>query len=389
MKRRRRYRRSIGCGPVALVAMILIGVLVWLVASVEFNVGRSSYTTIEVGTSFEDVVTASWFGVDITDLIKMEGEVDTNKIGSYTVRYKLPMSWRTHEKVIQVVDTVAPIVTLNGRAEVFVEDFSTFVEPGFTATDNYDGNLTGSTKLKVTEVSDTSYRLEYYVFDTSGNIGVATRMVTIRKGVVFLTFDDGPSKDITPQILDILEEKGVQATFFLVGYDETKEELVSRAYKEGHTIALHGWSHDYKKVYQSADSVMENFYTIQQRVYDTIGIKPTIIRFPGGSSNTISKKYCTGIMTEVTKRAEEEGFNYFDWNVDSRDAGGAKNAKEVYENVTTSLRPGRNIVLMHDSAGNQKTVDALGWIIDYCKQNNYELRVIDEKTIPIHHNIAN
>ena len=96
-----------------------------------------------------------------------------------------------------------------------------------------------------------------------------------------------------------------------------------------------------------------------------------------------------GIMTEVTKRAEEEGFNYFDWNVDSRDAGGAKNAKEVYENVTTSLRPGRNIVLMHDSAGNQKTVDALGWIIDYCKQNNYELRVIDEKTIPIHHNIAN
>ena len=159
MKRRRRYRRSIGCGPVALVAMILIGVLVWLVASVEFNVGRSSYTTIEVGTSFEDVVTASWFGVDITDLIKMEGEVDTNKIGSYTVRYKLPMSWRTHEKVIQVVDTVAPIVTLNGRAEVFVEDFSAFVEPGFTATDNYDGNLTGSTKLKVTEVSDTSYRL--------------------------------------------------------------------------------------------------------------------------------------------------------------------------------------------------------------------------------------
>ena len=389
MKRRRRYRRSIGCGPVALVAMILIGVLVWLVASVEFNVGRSSYTTIEVGTSFEDVVTASWFGVDITDLIKMEGEVDTNKIGSYTVRYKLPMSWRTHEKVIQVVDTVAPIVTLNGRAEVFVEDFSAFVEPGFTATDNYDGNLTGSTKLKVTEVSDTSYRLEYYVFDTSGNIGVATRMVTIRKGVVFLTFDDGPSKDITPQILDILEEKGVQATFFLVGYDETKEELVSRAYKEGHTIALHGWSHDYKKVYQSADSVMENFYTIQQRVYDTIGIKPTIIRFPGGSSNTISKKYCMGIMTDVTKRAEEEGFNYFDWNVDSRDAGGAKNAKEVYENVTTSLRPGRNIVLMHDSAGNQKTVDALGWIIDYCKQNNYELRVIDEKTIPIHHNIAN
>lgn len=390
MARRRRYKRSsIGCGPVALVTIILVGVLVWLVANVELNIGRNNVTTIEVGTNFNDEVKASWFGFDITDLLKMEGEIDTNKIGKYTIRYKIPFSWKTYERVIKVVDSVAPIVTLNGREEVFVEDFSKFVEPGFAAVDNYDGDLTKNVKLKVTEQTNSSYLLEYYVLDSSGNIGVATRRVTLRRGVVYLTFDDGPSADITPQILNILEEKGVQATFFLVGYDWSKEWIVTEAYNDGHTIALHGMSHDYKKVYQSADSVMENFYDIQQRVYDTIGIKPMLIRFPGGSSNTVSKKYCRGVMTEVTQRAEEEGFTYFDWNVDSQDAGGARNAEEVYYNVTTGLRAGRNIVLMHDSAGNQKTVDALSRIIDYCFKNNYEIRVIDETTNPIHHNIAN
>ena len=122
-----------------------------------------------------------------------------------------------------------------------------------------------------------------------------------------LTFDDGPSSDITPQILDILDQKNVKATFFLVHFSDKNADLVKRENESGHTVALHGYSHTYSEVYQSADACLENFKKIQQQVYETIGKKPNVIRFPGGSSNTISKKYCEGVMTEVTKRVLDDG----------------------------------------------------------------------------------
>ncbi len=122
-------------------------------------------------------------------------------------------------------------------------------------------------------------------------------------GVIYLTFDDGPSSDITPQILDVLDSKNVKATFFVVHFSEKNAELVKREANSGHTVALHGYTHTYSEVYQSADSCLDNFKKIQEQVYETIGQRPNIIRFPGGSSNTISKKYCPGVMTEVTRKS--------------------------------------------------------------------------------------
>ena len=111
-------------------------------------------------------------------------------------------------------------------------------------------------------------------------------------GVIYLTFDDGPSQDITPNVLDILAEKNVKATFFVIHYSDSNSSLVKREAKDGHTVALHGYTHTYSEVYSSADACLENFRKIQNQVYQTIGTKPNIIRFPGGSSNTISRKYC-------------------------------------------------------------------------------------------------
>lgn len=111
-------------------------------------------------------------------------------------------------------------------------------------------------------------------------------------GVIYLTFDDGPSADITPHILDILAEKNVKATFFVIHFSDNNAELVKREAESGHTVALHGYSHTYSEVYASADACLENFRKIQEQVYETIGKKANIIRFPGGSSNTISRKYC-------------------------------------------------------------------------------------------------
>ena len=209
-------------------------------------------------------------------------------------------------------------------------------------------------------------------------------------GVIFLTFDDGPTSDSTPQILDILKKRDIKATFFILHYDEHREPLIKREKEEGHTIALHGYSHTYSEVYTSSDACLENFRKIKEQVYQTTGTESKIIRFPGGSSNVISKKYCEGVMTELTKRVIDEGYRYFDWNVDSDDAGHAKTSEKVYQNVTTGIKPGRNnVVLMHDFAGNHKTIDALDSIISWGLEQGYVFRRITEETPMVKHGVNN
>lgn len=209
-------------------------------------------------------------------------------------------------------------------------------------------------------------------------------------GIIYLTFDDGPTSDSTPQILDILKNRNIKATFFILHYDEQHEQFIKREYEEGHTIGLHGYTHAYAELYQSADTCMENFRKIREQVYQTTGSQSKIIRFPGGSSNTISKKYCEGVMTELVKRTVEEGYRYFDWNVDSDDAGHAKTSEKVYQNVTNGIKPGRNnVVLMHDFAKNNKTIDALNSIIDWGLEQGYVFRKITEETPMVTHGVNN
>ena len=189
-------------------------------------------------------------------------------------------------------------------------------------------------------------------------------------GTVCLTFDDGPSLEITSQILDILEEKNVKATFFVLNYSEEKLNIINREINDGHTVALHGYSHEYSEIYSSLDSTVANFVDLQEKLYADTGYYTNFIRFPGGSSNTVSKKYCKGIMTEATQTLTDMGFIYWDWNVDSQDAGGAKSAEEIYNNVTSSLVKGRtNVVLMHDASNKIYTLEALDNIIDYCLEH--------------------
>ncbi|MDO5476094.1 MAG: polysaccharide deacetylase family protein [Eubacteriales bacterium] len=209
------------------------------------------------------------------------------------------------------------------------------------------------------------------------------------ESAIYLTFDDGPSIS-TPKILDILDRYEVKATFFVIFYDRDGEDLIKREYASGHTVAVHGCSHTYSEIYSSADACMENFRIVREQLYHTIGERPVFLRFPGGSSNTVSRHYCKGVMTELTQRVLREGFRYFDWNVDSGDSGEAKTAEEVYGNVTSQIRPGRsNFVLMHDFAKNDKTVEALGRIIAYGKENGYLFRRITEKTPLCVHKVYN
>ena len=211
-------------------------------------------------------------------------------------------------------------------------------------------------------------------------------------GTIYLTFDDGPSHQITTQVLDILKANNIKATFFIVDYQigSTREEIVIRAFNEGHTIGLHGTSHTYSKIYSSLEALIDNFKSLQEKVYVSTGYRSNIIRFPGGSSNTVSKKYCQGVMTQAIEYFSSTDFLYFDWNADSQDAGGASSAAEVFENVTSSIKPGRdNIVLMHDASDKSHTLEALQSIIDWCVSEGYEFKAITVETPQVVHKIAN
>ena len=315
---------------------------------------------------------------------------------------------------VTLIDDVSPTITLKGKTADTIYIGGKYTESGAKAIDEKDGDVTD--KIKIDGNVDTSkegtYTVTYTVTDNSGNEAVAKRTITVKKqvkvqqtttttqtskqgssgggkGIIYLTFDDGPSTSITPKVLDILKAKNVKATFFILNYDSAGEKLVKRAYAEGHTIAIHGYSHQYSEIYKSEDAYMKNITKLQEKIKDSTGYNATITRFPGGSSNTVSR-FNKGIMTRLTKLVVSKGYKYFDWNVSSGDAGGARTKEEVYNNVVNGLRKSRaNVVLMHDFSGNYKTLNALSDIIDYGLQNGYTFNRITESTPMVTHGVNN
>lgn len=206
--------------------------------------------------------------------------------------------------------------------------------------------------------------------------------------VCYLTFDDGPS-DRTPEILDILERYEVKATFFVVG--SAKLQYLPRIAEKGHAIGLHLNTHDYSKIYKSTTAYFDDLNLLSDKVYDKIGIHPKIVRFPGGGSNGVSKKYSKGIMTRLTSQVMIKGYAYFDWNVDSTDASGKDVPKEkIVSSVLTAAEKKNSIcVLMHDTASKHTTVEALTEIIVGLQKQGYTFKALDEKCYGYHHTVKN
>ncbi len=297
-------------------------------------------------------------------------------------------------------DTDNPQIKLKGYNPMTIYKGSKYNEPGYTATDGCDGDLTSKVKVNNNLNTNTTgtYEVTYSVSDTSGNTTSVKRTIKVinrpvngqGNGVIYLTFDDGPSSSITPQILDILKEEGIKATFFVTGKSSSLDYLLVREKNEGHTIALHTNTHDYSYVYSSTKNYFNDLYAIQNHVKNATGITSNIIRFPGGSSNTVSRQYSKGIMTYLTSEVLNKGFIYYDWNVDSDDAGSAKTSTQVYNNVINGLSHNKtNIVLMHDYENNYKTLNALRDIIAYGKNNGYTFSKITSSTPPVRHGVAN
>lgn len=213
--------------------------------------------------------------------------------------------------------------------------------------------------------------------------GTGNQKVEGQAQKVYLTFDDGPSEN-TAKILDILKEKNVKATFFVIGTeDEESKALYQRIVAEGHTLGMHSFSHKYSVIYDSLDSFEEDVNHLRSFLGEITGIEPNIMRFPGGSSNQVSNTD----MTEFIRYLNEKDITYYDWNVASGDATSqAYTADELVQNVMTDVEKyDTSIVLMHDAATKGTTVDALGSMIEQLQAMGVELLPIDDNTKLVQH----
>lgn len=336
---------------------------------------------------------------DITDSVVV---LERDNLITYTVKDSSNNETIVSREIIKR-DDEKPTITLVGPSTKYVLLNSNYTDQGVLAEDNCDKDI--SKKVVLSGSVDTSkkgtYKLVYEVKDSSGNSSKIERKVVVydkassisgvaKTGTIYLTFDDGPSSTITPGILKILKEKGVKATFFVINASNNLNYLIKQAYDEGHTIGLHSYTHNYKTVYSSADAYFDDLNKISKKVQKITGEESKIIRFPGGGSNTISRRYSKGIMTYLTNEVINRGYHYFDWNVSSGDAGGSNNKTEVYKSVVNNLKHNQaNIVLMHDFENNYKTLNALSDIIDYGLNNGYTFSAIDMTTPLVTHRVNN
>lgn len=350
---------------------------------------------------------------DITDKVTVTTDYSVGKVGTFTFNYSVKDSsgnTATAQRTVTVADNVAPVIALKGKKTLYLTVGDTYSESGATATDAFDGDVSGS--ISVSGTPDTSragnYEVVYTVKDSSNNQSRAVRQIKVydkpkhidgavngngivSQSTIYLTFDDGPSASVTPRILDILKANNVKATFFIINYSEQNKGIVARTISEGHTVGVHGYTHDFATAYASPEAYIDNISKLHQRLIDDFGYNTNIIRFLGGSSNTVSKKYCNGIMSALCPLTESMGYVYFDWNVSSGDAEANTVAtSKIVANVKNGLRKNRgNIVLMHDTGAKTTTAAALQQIIDYGYANGYTFAGLSSYTPAVHHGIQN
>ena len=336
---------------------------------------------------------------DISDKVVVSGKVDTANNGSYVITYAVKDSYGNEcviNRNVTVQDITPPTISLKGDKNQYIKIGSTYSDPGFSALDTVDGDMTD--KVQVSGSVDTSkvgsYTISYQVTDSSGNSNSVSRQIyvfdkqaevnTVNPGnkVVYLTFDDGPGP-YTKRLLDILDKYNVKATFFVTGQKLGYKDMIGETYRRGHTIALHTYSHEYS-IYRSEETYFADLKKIEDICVAQTGVKPNIVRFPGGTSNTISRNYCKKIMTTLSKSLGYRGYFYCDWNVSSGDAGGAKTKDEVANNVINGIKRNNvSIVLQHDIVS--FSVDAVEKIIVWGLANGYTFLPMNESTPMYHH----
>lgn len=460
---------------VILLILISSTIIYFLIPKIEIVLNGNSKITLELGNKYNELGATAYVNKIFNKKklnVEIIGNVNINKIGKYEIKYRVfdNNNVKEIERIVTVIDTVKPIITLN--SEIKACKNNKIVEIDATAKDNYDGDITNKLNYRVENdnvfltVSDSSnnkmeisekikyidneipvinlindetiyillgeeyqeygasandscdgnltdkitiennvntnkigtYEVKYSVKDNEQNeVKVIRKVIVVdeknkivekvKNGIIYLTFDDGPGV-YTSEFLNVLAKYDVKATFFVTNQFPKYQYLIKQEYDQGHTIGIHTYSHKWS-IYESVEAYSEDFKKIDNIIYDQIGIHTNFFRFPGGSSNTVSRNYNKGIMTKLSQIMTERGYIYFDWTFDSGDTSKNKNSKnDIINTVKKYLKgDGNYIILMHDLK--KSTLEALPEIIEYAKERGYVFEPITENTPIAHFKIAN
>ena len=241
--------------------------------------------------------------------------------------------------------------------------------------DNYsDMQYNIIAEANIPEESENKIVTPLPVLTQAGRDNMENIYITDEK-VAYLTFDDGPSSNVTPQILNILDQYQVKATFFVLGCNVVRyPDLVKKEYESGHYIANHGYTHAYETVYSSSQSVLDEYIRTQQAIRDAIGIQEYcchLFRFPGGTGGT---KY-RAVKNEAKQLLSDNDVLYIDWNALTNDAVGKPTEESIINDLISSVGTKNSVViLMHDNASKQLTANMLPHVLNYLIGQGYKFK---------------
>ncbi|MDD6380147.1 MAG: polysaccharide deacetylase [Lachnospiraceae bacterium] len=202
------------------------------------------------------------------------------------------------------------------------------------------------------------------------------------KKTVYFTFDDGPGSRVTPKLLKVLKKNNVKATFFIVGTQAVgNKKILKRIAKDGHTLAIHTYTHDYRKIYSSKKAFLADFHKTEKLIKDTTGVQPRYFRFPGGGNNHYMS---TKLRNEILKELHKEGYTEMDWNC------GTSDAAPTYYNEAALIRYGKTshwgsdpiVMLQHDANSKYHTPQVTDALISYYRAKGYHFSGLDNYTGP-------
>ena len=307
------------------------------------------------------------------------------------------------KRKIRYDDRKGPEISFPDGTDLILYKGTAFTD-SYTAIDDCDGDVTSLVKVEgdVDVNICGTYIRTYTVSDSHGNTTSLNRNITIRMRpinnpsssdgpkTIFLTFDDGPGES-TGRLLDILDRYNVKATFFttsMYGYTD----YIAQEAQRGHTVCVHTYSHNYASIYQNTDAYWQDYEAQKSIIEQQTGSSNNLFRFPGGSSNTVSANYSSGIMSKLVEQSYEKCLVYFDWNVSSGDAGGSTDTNVIIDNIRNGISRNTaagvpSIVLQHDYK--PYTVDAVEPVIVWALENGYTFKALSDTSYYVHHGINN
>lgn len=303
----------------------------------------------------------------------LQKQIDVLMIEHYGVTYT-ELNKKNHQ-------SVAHAAVVN-KSKVSNNDEQTSIEERKDSdATNQKKDALNNTQNDKNSSNDNSAGTEVFSNESVYDLNFTINKEAMKSKKVYLTFDDGPSK-YTGDILDILAEYNVKATFFVIGKtDDFSKSMYKRIVDEGHSIGIHSYSHVYDNIYNSLENFDKDFTKLSDLLYDTTGYIPNIYRFPGGSGNNVSNVK----ISNIVKYLNNNNIVYFDWNVENGDAtGNLLTPKELYYNVIKGVNiHNTSIVLMHDTDTKENTVKSLKYVLKTLTDLQAEILPLNKSVTPI------